>query len=69
MEMVPAVIAGRFTRLLIPSWEGGRDVHLGPRIPFPSLGFTDAGVGGNHILYDPKEKYVKLREVRLHPGT
>lgn len=38
-----------------------------PGPPFPSSGFADAGVGGNHILYDPKEKYVKLREARLHP--
>lgn len=32
-----------------------------PGAPFPSSKFTDAGVGGNHILYDPKEKYVKQR--------
>lgn len=31
------------------------------------LGLMDGGVGGNHIPSDPKEKYRKLRDVRLDP--
>lgn len=38
VEMVPLIIPARFTRLLIPSWEGGRDVHPGPRTLLSFLG-------------------------------
>lgn len=38
VEMVPTVIPRRFTRLRIPSWEGGRAVRLSPRTPLSFLG-------------------------------
>lgn len=44
--LVPKTLPARFTRLLTACWEvGGVSIRVsGP--PFPSLGFTDGGVGG-----------------------
>lgn len=33
----------------------------------PSSRLVDGGVGGNQVPSDPKEKYRKLRDVRLDP--
>lgn len=31
----------------------------------PSSGFTDVGVGGDHVLHDPKEKYRKPKSSQM----
>lgn len=46
-----------------PAGGGGEGVHPGPRTLLSFPGFTDIsrGLGGDHILHDPREKYREPR--------